>query len=95
MSTVLAASRLRTELRERGVRFRNTRPDVVSAGWGSLTPTENLVSELAAAGLSNAAIAERLRISRRTVESHLLRTYRKLGVSSRIELLHLKAEPPR
>jgi DNA-binding CsgD family transcriptional regulator len=44
------------------------------------------VVELAAAGLSNARIGERLAISVRTVESHLHRAMQKRGVRSRREL---------
>ncbi|MCI2266654.1 helix-turn-helix transcriptional regulator [Sediminivirga luteola] len=51
-----------------------------------LTAREYQVAELAAGGLSNAAIAERLSISRRTAETHLGHAYRKLGIASRQEL---------
>jgi DNA-binding CsgD family transcriptional regulator len=51
-----------------------------------LTPTEQRVAELAAAGQTNREIAERLFISLRTTESTLSRVYRKLGVRSRAEL---------
>ena len=37
-------------------------------------------------GLTNGVIAERLYLSRRTVESHLYRVYPTLGVSSRAQL---------
>lgn len=55
-------------------------------------PTERLsvreaeVARLAAAGRSNREIAELLVVSVRTVETHLLRIYRKLGVRGRAEL---------
>jgi DNA-binding NarL/FixJ family response regulator len=51
-----------------------------------LTPREREVAALAAAGLSNRAIAERLVLSRRTVENHLQHVYGKLGATSRVEL---------
>jgi len=57
-----------------------------SFGWDSLTPTELEVVRLAAAGLTNPAIAERLFISRGTVKTHLLHVFAKLGVHSRAEL---------
>jgi DNA-binding CsgD family transcriptional regulator len=51
-----------------------------------LTPTEERVAELAAAGRGSAEIADELGLSPRTVEWHLSRVYRKLGVRSRAEL---------
>ncbi len=51
-----------------------------------LTPTEREVAELAAAGRTNQQVADTLAISRRTVEAHLQRVYRKLGVRSRHDL---------
>jgi DNA-binding CsgD family transcriptional regulator len=48
-----------------------------------LTGTEADVVRLAAEGRSNEEIALELGIGRRTVETHLLRAYRKLGVSDR------------
>jgi DNA-binding CsgD family transcriptional regulator/tetratricopeptide (TPR) repeat protein len=51
-----------------------------------LTVRELEIAELAAAGLSSAAIADRLFISVRTVDSHLSRVYLKLGVPGRAEL---------
>jgi DNA-binding CsgD family transcriptional regulator len=41
---------------------------------------------LAAEGLTNAEIGERLFISRRTVETHLSHVFGKVGVSSRVQL---------
>jgi DNA-binding NarL/FixJ family response regulator len=41
---------------------------------------------MAAAGLSNPEIAQRLYLSRRTIESHLYRVYPKIGVTSRAQL---------
>jgi DNA-binding CsgD family transcriptional regulator/tetratricopeptide (TPR) repeat protein len=55
-------------------------------GWRSLTTTESSVVQLVADGLRNRDIAERLFISRRTVETHLTHIFRKIEVSSRTEL---------
>ena len=48
-----------------------------------LTAREREISTMAAGGLSNKDIAERLTVSVRTVEGHLYRACRKLGVSER------------
>lgn len=52
-----------------------------------LTRRERDIAELAAQGLSDKDIAHRLMVSVRTVEGHLYRTYVKLGVRGRDELL--------
>jgi len=52
-----------------------------------LTPREREVVELVAQGLSNVEIAERLYISRRTVESHVEHAKQKLGHESRNQLM--------
>ncbi len=57
-----------------------------ASGWNSLTRSERTVVELVSEGLSNAEIADRLSISRRTVESHLYHAYPKLEISNRVEL---------
>ncbi|HTJ72570.1 MAG TPA: AAA family ATPase [Actinospica sp.] len=54
-----------------------------------LTGREREVADLAGAGRSNRQIATRLRLSERTVESHLANVYRKLGVASRLMLAKL------
>lgn len=51
-----------------------------------LTDTERQMAELAAAGLTNKAIAAKLYISTKTVEMHLSNAYRKLGIRSRAQL---------
>ncbi|MFE4703604.1 response regulator [Streptomyces sp. NPDC056738] len=53
------------------------RDDPLSA----LTVREHEVLALAAEGLSNAAVAQRLRLSERTVESHMRSTFQRLGIS--------------
>jgi DNA-binding CsgD family transcriptional regulator len=52
----------------------------------ALTVTERRVCERAADGWSNAEIAAELYLSRRTVDSNLLRAYAKLGIRSRAQL---------
>src|SRR4051794_32858305 len=53
---------------------------------GELTPTERDVVELAAEGLANKEIAQRLSLAVHTVEVHLSRAYAQLGVTSRAQL---------
>ena len=52
-----------------------------------LTPAEREIVSLLCEGLTNPQIAHRLTVSARTVQGHLLRVFRKLGVSSRTELV--------
>ena len=51
-----------------------------------LTPQEQEVARLAATGLSNRQIGERLGLAARTVGAHLYRAFPKLGVTSRAAL---------
>ncbi len=55
-------------------------------GHQVLTPHELQIAELAAAGLSNREIGERLFMSHRTVASHLYRMFPRLGITSRAAL---------
>lgn len=59
---------------------------------GSLTTRERQVAELAAGGYTAAQIATRLHIGVRTVETHLARSYPKLGVTGKQQLVHHAAE---
>jgi len=68
----------------RGRRSARRRPET---GWESLTPTESSVVQLVAEGLRNGDIANRLFVSRRTVETHLTHIFGKLAISSRTELV--------
>jgi len=54
--------------------------------WDQLTPQELQIAQLAADGLTNREIGERLYLSHRTVGSHLYQLFPKLGVTSRTEL---------
>ena len=59
-------------------------------GWVSacvpLTPQEQQIADLAAAGLTNKQIGARLFLSHRTVGAHLHGAYRKLGITTRAAL---------
>ena len=76
------ADSARAELRAGGVRIRRE----VSDGVEGLTASERRVAELAAAGASNAQIAQTLFLTVKTVEMHLTRTYRKLDIAGRADL---------
>ena len=51
-----------------------------------LTPQELQIARAIADGMSNVEAAAALFVSRKTVEAHLTRIYRKLGLRSRTEL---------
>jgi DNA-binding CsgD family transcriptional regulator len=84
MGAVAFAERARNELLATGEHARQrtveTRDD--------LTPQEAQIARLAGEGLRNPEIAARLFISGSTVEYHLVKVFRKLGVRSRTELAH-------
>ncbi|MET7861394.1 AAA family ATPase [Streptomyces sp. NPDC005318] len=76
------------ELRAISVSARDTGAGAVqSPGAAFLSAQERRIARLAAQGLSNRQIADRLFISPRTVGSHLYKVYPRLGVSSRRELM--------
>jgi DNA-binding CsgD family transcriptional regulator len=54
-----------------------------------LTATESRVADLVADGRSNKEVAAALFVTVKGVEAHLSRIYRKLGIKSRAELMHL------
>lgn len=61
---------------------------------GSLTPQEREIALLAATGLTNKQIAERLFLSPRTVGAHLYQIFPKLGITSRAALRDALATTP-
>ncbi|MDT8913887.1 LuxR C-terminal-related transcriptional regulator [Amycolatopsis sp. PS_44_ISF1] len=80
-------ARVRSRLRAAGVRRRHwTYDERPVSGWSSLTDTERTVAKLVAQGLTNRQAAARLYVSPHTVHAHLGRIFRKLGVTSRVEL---------
>jgi DNA-binding CsgD family transcriptional regulator len=81
--------RARTELRACGQTVRR-RDD---ARTDRLTPQEVQVARFVADGLTNADVAARLFLSRRTVDFHLRNVFAKLGISSRTELVRFVLDP--
>lgn len=73
---------VRAALVRAGARPRRVR----TRGVGALTPSELRIARLAAEGRSNREIAEREFLALRTIELHLTRSYRKLGIDSRAGL---------
>ncbi len=62
------------------------RSDQANIGWSSLRESELGIAHLVAEGLTNREMASRLFMSPHTVDFHLRQIYRKLGISSRVEL---------
>ena len=85
------ADRARQELKRTGARV----PVRDGSGVDALTPSERRIVELAAGGVSNAEIAQRLFVTVKTVEMHLTASYRKLDVGARSELAQVLATSSR
>ena len=64
-----------------------TKPPSSAAEAFGLTPRQQEILELLMAGKSNAAIADALYLSERTVGTHLTRIYDRMGVGSRVEAI--------
>jgi DNA-binding CsgD family transcriptional regulator len=84
-------ARTRRRLRKLGIRLRHwtTPPARPVTGWDSLTGTEQAVAALVAEGLNNSQVAARMYISSHTVAHHLHQAYRKLTITSRVELTRI------
>jgi DNA-binding CsgD family transcriptional regulator/tetratricopeptide (TPR) repeat protein len=78
------AARAMTELAAAGVRN-----DTGTLAMDGLSPQELQVARAVGRGLNNVEAAAALFVSRKTVEAHLTRVYRKLGLRSRTELTRL------
>jgi DNA-binding CsgD family transcriptional regulator len=77
------ADRTRRELRASGLTLRRRQP----AASEQLTPQELQIARLVAEGRTNRDVAATLFVTPKTVEFHLTRVYRKLGIHSRSELV--------
>jgi DNA-binding CsgD family transcriptional regulator/tetratricopeptide (TPR) repeat protein len=85
------AARASSELRATGLTVGQTQ----AQGPASLTPQQRQIAELAASGLTNKQIAERLFLSPRTVATHLHQLFPKLGVTTRAGLRDALGGQPR
>ena len=77
--------RTRAESRAAGLGVTGTAPDALA----ELSPQQQQIIHLAARGLTNREIGERLFVSPRTVSSHLYRSFPKLGITARSQLRDL------
>ena len=77
------ADKARAELRASGER---SSLEAAKSARQPLSPQELQIAQMAASGLSNREIGDRLFLSHRTVGSHLYRVFPKLGIASRSDL---------
>ncbi|GAA2132937.1 ATP-binding protein [Actinomadura napierensis] len=77
--------RAQAEMRAAGLAVEPASP----SAFAGLSPQQQQIVRLAARGLTNREIGERLFLSPRTVGSHLYRTFPKLGVTARSQLRDL------
>jgi ATP/maltotriose-dependent transcriptional regulator MalT len=82
------ADKARAELRASGERI----PESARTPRQPLSAQELQIAQMAASGLSNREIADRLFLSHRTVGAHLYRVFPKLGIVSRSELARALGE---
>lgn len=59
--------------------------NIIQPAVMNITPRERQMLEGISDGLSNAAIAEMMRLSEHTIKSHMYSVYKKIGVKSRLE----------
>ncbi|WP_280258492.1 helix-turn-helix transcriptional regulator [Nocardia wallacei] len=85
------ADRARAELRAAG---KAVAPSVKSPGAGSLTSQEVRIVHAVAEGSTNREIADQLFLSTRTIDYHLSKIFKKLGVRTRSELIRATLSRP-
>lgn len=86
MKAYAASERCRADLRSQGRSVPRAPRQPARDHPQGLTPREAEVADLVAKGLADAEIAERLSLSRRTVEHHVSSVLAKVGVGSRRDL---------
>jgi DNA-binding NarL/FixJ family response regulator len=84
-SRVFAPEHERRAMNELGRLVRSARESTRAASL--LTAREVEVLQLLAEGMTHQVVARRLRISPRTVETHVRKSYRKLGVHNRVQAI--------
>ncbi len=89
------ATRAGNELRATGLRRMPTNRLKGPSADSLLTAQQRHIAELAAEGLSNKQIGERLFLSSRTVGYHLHQVFPKLGITSRAALRDALADLPK
>jgi DNA-binding CsgD family transcriptional regulator len=87
---VLWRERAETELRASGETLRRAE----ATPLGRLTPQELQIARFVATGSSTKAVAAQLFLSPRTVDAHLRNIFRKLGITSRAQLVGLHLGEP-
>jgi DNA-binding CsgD family transcriptional regulator len=86
------AGRVRSRLRDHGVRRRIVARERAANGWVAMTDSELAVARLVAQGLTNREVAEQLFVSPHTVSSHLRSIFAKLDINSRLALTRIADE---
>lgn len=87
------ADRAASELAASG-QHRSPRPAAGGPDLDALTPQEMQIARVVADGLNNVEAGALLYLSRKTVEAHLTRVYRKLGLRSRTDLARVLGSTP-
>jgi DNA-binding CsgD family transcriptional regulator len=67
-------------------------PETGATGWAELSETQREIAKLVSLALTNQQIARRVYLSPHTVNYHLREIFRKLKISSRVELVRIVQE---